>query len=75
MPHQTQELGPQTEYVQAQGTDGKPVTSHGQFEGLRLIPNPPNLDEWRNKLFHVEDTITLTEEQQVYPSISHGILL
>jgi hypothetical protein len=71
IPHRTQELGPQTEYVQAQAQElqGAPVTSHGQFEGLKLIPNPPNLSEWRNKLFHVDDTITLTEEQQVHPFV------
>jgi hypothetical protein len=62
-------LGPQVNYVQPQDAEESPVTVHGQFEGLKLIPNPPNLDEWRNKLFHVDDTITLTEEQQVYPSL------
>ncbi|KAG9206020.1 hypothetical protein G6514_006298 [Epicoccum nigrum] len=39
------------------------LANHGQFKGLRLIPNPPNLDEWRQRLFDVDDTITLTEEQ------------
>lgn len=35
----------------------------GHFGGLKLIPNPPNLQKWREKLFNVEDTITLTEEE------------
>ncbi|KAF2639771.1 hypothetical protein P280DRAFT_499310 [Massarina eburnea CBS 473.64] len=43
------------------------VSNHGQFEGLRLISSPPDLDMWREKLFHVDDTITLTEgEFQTY---------
>lgn len=63
VPHGVHELGPQPEYVPAQATDDTPVTSHGQFEALKLIPNPPNLDEWRSRLFHVDDTITLTEDE------------
>jgi glutathione S-transferase len=42
-----------------------PVTGHGQFEGLKLITHPPNLNEWREKLFHVDDTVTLTEDEYV----------
>ncbi|KAF1974993.1 hypothetical protein BU23DRAFT_552831 [Bimuria novae-zelandiae CBS 107.79] len=52
--------------VQEQGPEGgdeAPVTNHGQFEGLKLIPNPPDLDVWREKLFHVDDMITLTEDE------------
>lgn len=62
----THDLEPQAEYVQAHEAEDVPVTSHGQFEGLKLIPNPPDLDEWRHKLFHVDDTITLTEEEHVF---------
>ena len=41
--------------------------NHSQFKGLKLIPNPPHLDEWRQQLFDVDETITLTEEQfQIY---------
>ena len=43
--------------------DEAPFSNHGQFQGLKLIPNPPNLQEWREKLFHVDEMITLTEEQ------------
>lgn len=45
------------------GEDVATLASHGQFKGLRLIPNPPDLDEWRQRLFDVDDTITLTEDQ------------
>ncbi|KAL1653490.1 hypothetical protein SLS61_004000 [Didymella pomorum] len=44
-------------------SDETTLANHGQFKGLKLIPNPPNLEEWRQRLFHVDDIITLTEEQ------------
>ena len=59
----------QVPQVQAQGqnqtneVEDTPVSNHGQFVGLKLIPNPPDLEAWREKLFHVDDTITLTEEE------------
>jgi hypothetical protein len=60
------ELEPQPDVVPPQEADDAPVTSnHGQFEGLKLIADPPNLEEWREKLFHVDDTITLTEDEYV----------
>jgi len=37
--------------------------SDGHFRDLKVVPHPPNLDEWREKLFHVNETITLTEEE------------
>ena len=47
----------------------KPVaeggTTDGHFSNLKMIPNPPDLDEWRQKLFNVEDTVTMTEEEYV----------
>ncbi|KAL8884563.1 MAG: hypothetical protein Q9192_006815 [Flavoplaca navasiana] len=42
-------------------------TTEGHFSNLRIIPDPPDLNAWRTKLFEVDDTLTLTEEQfQVY---------
>ncbi|KAJ5679466.1 hypothetical protein N7462_007710 [Penicillium macrosclerotiorum] len=39
----------------------------GQLEGMKLVPEPPDLDLWRNKLFNVDEMITLSEEQfQIY---------
>ncbi|KZF26392.1 hypothetical protein L228DRAFT_264793 [Xylona heveae TC161] len=41
--------------------------SQGHFDSLKIVPNPPNLGVWRQKLFDVDDTITLTEEDfQIY---------
>lgn len=74
-PPQLQELAHRGSFVQTQeqplvqeqvpDNDEAPIQNHGQIEGLRLIPNPPNLETWREKLFHVDDTITLTEEEYV----------
>ncbi|KAF2471956.1 uncharacterized protein BDR25DRAFT_302783 [Lindgomyces ingoldianus] len=73
VPPQIQAAGlePQTEFAQALEPDDPPVTR--QFEGLKLIAAPPNLDEWRAKLFHVDDTITLTENefQTYFPHIDN----
>ncbi|KAI9722281.1 MAG: hypothetical protein M1812_001753 [Candelaria pacifica] len=39
----------------------------GHIENAKLVPNPPNLQEWRQKLFNVDKPITLTaEEYQTY---------
>jgi glutathione S-transferase len=66
IPQRLPELELQAQFgQQTEEADDTPVTNHGQFEGLKLIPNPPHLDEWREKLFHVDETITLTEDQYV----------
>ena len=66
-------LESQAEFVQPQEVEDGPATApstatapSSQFEGLKLIPSPPNLDEWRAKLFDVDDTIALTEEEYVF---------
>lgn len=35
----------------------------GHFANMKSIPNPPNLQAWRERLFHVDETITLTEDE------------
>lgn len=35
----------------------------GHFANMKSIPNPPDLEAWRERLFHVDQTITLTEEE------------
>ncbi|KAF2003307.1 hypothetical protein P154DRAFT_429039 [Amniculicola lignicola CBS 123094] len=80
IPQQLQELELPPEFNQSapgheQGheADDTAVTSHGQFEGLKLIPHPPNLEDWRRKLFHVDDTIILTENefQTYFPHVDN----
>lgn len=38
-------------------------TTEGHFKNLKMIPNPPNLEEWRRRLFDVDEVITLTEDE------------
>ena len=38
-------------------------TTEGHFGNLKLVPNPPNLEEWRKRLFEVNELITLTEDE------------
>ena len=35
------------------------------FEGLKLVSNPPDLQQWREKLFNVDELIVLTENEHV----------
>lgn len=44
-------------------TDGG--TTAGHFSDMKMIPDPPNLNAWRQRLFDVDDTITLTENEYV----------
>jgi hypothetical protein len=36
---------------------------HGPLENMRLVVDPPNLHEWRQRLFDVNETITMTEDE------------
>lgn len=38
-------------------------TTEGHFSNLKLIPNPPHLEEWRKRLFNVDGVIVLTEDE------------
>lgn len=44
----------------------------GDLDGLGLIPNPPNLDEWRQRLFDVNETIVMSEDESVYRDGGYG---
>lgn len=37
--------------------------SNGQPSSGRIVPNPPDLEAWREKLFNVDEMIILTDEQ------------
>lgn len=37
------------------------------FGSMKIVPNPPDLDAWRERLFNVDEPITLTEEQYILP--------
>ena len=41
----------------------------GHFPDMKVVLNPPNLEIWRDRLFHVDDTITLSEDEyEKFPS-------
>ena len=44
-------------------TTGTGGDTDGHFSNMKIIPDPPNLDVWRHRLFDVDDPITLTEEE------------
>ncbi|KAL9604484.1 MAG: hypothetical protein Q9219_000449 [cf. Caloplaca sp. 3 TL-2023] len=48
-------------------------TTEGHFSNMKTVPNPPDLENWRKKLFEVEDTVTMTEEefQTYFPHIDN----
>jgi glutathione S-transferase len=64
---------PPAQPPQASPQDKSPFANHGQFQGLKLIADPPNLDEWRARLFSVDETITLTQDefQTYFPHIDN----
>lgn len=41
-------------------------TSNKLLNSQKMVPNPPDLESWREKLFNVDGTITLTEGQYVH---------
>ncbi|KAI9814430.1 MAG: hypothetical protein M1827_003286 [Pycnora praestabilis] len=45
---------------------------HGT-DNMKMVPDPPNLDEWRGKLFDVNDMITLSEDeyQTYFPHVDN----
>jgi hypothetical protein len=42
------------------------------FGSMKIVPNPPDLDAWRERLFNVDEPITLTEEQYILPILPAG---
>lgn len=46
-------------------TEPQAGKSDVHFGGMKMVPNPPDLQAWREKLFNVDETIILTEEQYV----------
>ena len=48
-------------------TPAKAKKESSHFEGLKMIPHPPDLEAWREKLFNVQGTLTLSEEEYAIP--------
>jgi glutathione S-transferase len=49
-------------------SDGADQKSNGHLS-TKIVVDPPNLQEWRQKLFDVSEPITLSEEEYVVPSL------
>lgn len=56
-----------------QSPNGSKEDEVGHFKGMKVIKDPLDLDKWRERLFNVDDTITLTEEefQTYFPHIDN----
>ena len=55
-----------SQFQQEQGdleTPDQRAGKSGHIDNLKMVPDPPNLQEWRQRLFDVNETITLTEDQ------------
>lgn len=62
-----QTLAPNFSNPPNQEAPSQPATSTTQrksyFNNMKRIPNPPDLRKWREKLFDVEETIVLSEDE------------
>lgn len=43
--------------------DAPPASHSSHFQGLKMIAEPPDLDAWRQRLFDVDEAITLSEQE------------
>lgn len=64
----------QSDFIELDSGSADPAsfTGPGELQGFKLIPNPPHLDYWRDRLFNVDEMITLSEEE--YVDSTFGIL-
>ncbi|KAJ5440907.1 Glutathione S-transferase/chloride channel C-terminal [Penicillium cf. griseofulvum] len=55
----------QSDFIELDSGSVDPVafTGPGELQGFKVVPNPPHLDYWRDRLFNVDEMITLSEEE------------
>lgn len=55
----------QSDFIELDSGSADPVsfTGPGELQGFKVVPNPPHLDYWRDRLFNVDEMITLSEEE------------
>lgn len=63
-------LPPTDQPFTSSGYDGQAQDSMtpafaGQLQGMKLVPDPPDLEYWRHRLFHIDEMVTLTEDEYV----------
>ncbi|CAG7936171.1 unnamed protein product [Penicillium nalgiovense] len=65
----------QPDFIELDPGSADPVafTGPGELQGFKLVPNPPHLDYWRDRLFNVDEMITLSEEefQTYFPHVDN----
>lgn len=59
--------------MSAESTDPTSLVAHGELRGFKAIPDPPDLDYWRDRLFNVDEMITLSEDEYVDVSLVSSI--
>jgi glutathione S-transferase len=64
---QRQNVQPDTSTAAEPAVSDQAPKSEGHLEGMKMIPNPPDLEQWRERLFSVENLVVLSEEQSVAP--------
>lgn len=69
---QSQSFQPDFIELEAGSADTVSFTGPGELQGFKVVPNPPHLDYWRDRLFNVDEMITLSEEEYAYSIV--GIL-
>lgn len=57
---------PQNETDSRSGPMQYPGGTKRHLENLKIIPNPPDLEQWRKKLFDVDGVIIMTEDQYAW---------
>ncbi|QQK45955.1 Glutathione transferase, putative [Penicillium digitatum] len=59
--------------LDSSSTDPVSFTGPGELQGFKAVPNPPHLDYWRDRLFNVDEMITLSEEefQTYFPHVDN----
>ncbi|KAJ5286639.1 hypothetical protein N7478_002325 [Penicillium angulare] len=62
---QSEQALQQGNYGALEPEEAEPTNFAGHLTGMRLVPNPPDLEFWRDRLFNVDDVITLTEEHSI----------
>lgn len=74
--------GFQQDFVEmsSEPVDTTTLVAPGEQRGFKAIPDPPDLDYWRDRLFNVDEMITLSEDEyvdlqpslvSVYPFVSN----
>ena len=53
----------ESEMVQERSASGPGKKDGGHFVGMKMVPDPPDLERWRERLFNVNETITMTEDE------------